>query len=257
MRGLVQSLNRAIDILDALAENAEGLRLMVLSERVGLAASTTHRLLITLEQRHCVHFERQGSLWQIGGRCFTLGSTYWSRFDVAARALPHMRRLRDTTGETVNFAVEDGDELRLLVQLESPKAIAAIARPGGRPPFHASGYGKAILSVKENDAVRRMIGSQVLPRFTPRTIVRASILLEELVAARTRGYSVDDGECSEGIRCVAAPIVDGIGGTFAAISLSGPKARMTDERLRKFGPLLVSVAENLAETSQKPVGSVI
>jgi IclR family transcriptional regulator, acetate operon repressor len=243
--GLVQSLGRAIDILEVLAEDDEGFRLIDLAERVGLSPSTTHRLLTTLEQRSFVQSDRTDNLWHIGVGCFAVGATFLRRRNVVAQALPFMRRLRDEAGETVNLGVEQDGEVVFLTQVESREVMRAITRPGGRSAMHCSGMGKALLAAAGDDALAAILRKRGLRRVTPHTIVRPTALRADLEATRRRRYAVDDEENSVGLRCIASAIFDEHEQPFAAVSLAGPKVRLSDERIQALGPTVASIAAEI------------
>jgi IclR family acetate operon transcriptional repressor len=116
--------------------------------------------------------------------------------------------------------------------------MRALRRPGGTAPLHASGVGKALLAALPDDEAARLVGGGPLARFTPGTIVDAAGLAVEHAAARRRGYAIDDEEFAPGLRCVAAAIHDGAGRPVAALSLSGPSARITDGRIDQLGRLV-------------------
>src|SRR6201987_1896880 len=105
--GGVQSVDRALLIIETLAEDDEGYRLSDLAVRTGLSSSTVHRLLTTLEKRRFVQFDREASMWHIGAQSFAVGSTFLRRRNFVTQALPYLRKLRDQTRETANLAVID------------------------------------------------------------------------------------------------------------------------------------------------------
>src|SRR5437016_13559553 len=96
----VQSVDRALSIIETFAEDDEGYRLSDLAVRTGLSTSTAHRLLSTLEKRRFVQFDRDGSKWHVGAQSFVVGSTFVHRRNFAAQAMPYLRKLRDQTRET-------------------------------------------------------------------------------------------------------------------------------------------------------------
>jgi IclR family acetate operon transcriptional repressor len=126
----VQSLLRAMALLEILSEDDEGYRLVDLAARAGLSTSTTHRLLTTLEQKQFVQFNRDTSLWFVGVRCFSIGSAFARRRNFAALALPLMRRLRDETGETVNLGLLDQGDVVIPDAGGKPRAHARDHAPG-------------------------------------------------------------------------------------------------------------------------------
>src|SRR3979490_2420903 len=115
--GGVQSVDRALSIIETLAEDDEGYRLSDLSVRTGLSTSTVHRLLTTLEKRRFVQFDRDESMWHIGAQSFAVGSTFLRRRNFLTQALPYLRKLRDQTRETANLAVVDNGEMIVLTRV--------------------------------------------------------------------------------------------------------------------------------------------
>jgi IclR family acetate operon transcriptional repressor len=225
----VQSLVRALALLNRVAEApGEGATLTELAQQVGLPASTAHRLLTTLEQERYVRFDHEGRLWSIGVQAFVTGSAFTKSRRLGALARPHMRFLMESSGETVNLAVEDDGEAVYLAQVECRQMMRAFARPGSRAPLHASAVGKAILSTMSDRALSRILHQRGMPRLTPKTITTPAGLRIQLEQVRTAGYALDDEEHAVGLRCIAAPIFDETGETIAAISASGPMARIIE-----------------------------
>jgi IclR family acetate operon transcriptional repressor len=242
-RDTVQSLSRALRLLNVLAAQEGGLSLSELAKAAGLAVSTTHRLLTTLQQDHFVRFEAERGVWTVGVQAFVVGSAFLRSRELTVLARPAMRHLMERSGETVNLAVEDRGEAVYVAQVECRKMMRAIARPGGRALMHCSAVGKALLATMPRDDGERILAVHGLPRETARTICSAAKLRSELVAVRRRGYAVDDEENAIGLRCVAAAIFDEHAQPVAALSLSGPTARIGDEMIEPLG-LAVREAAN-------------
>jgi IclR family acetate operon transcriptional repressor len=240
--GTVQSLLRAIALLEILAEDDEGYRLVDLAARAGLSTSTTHRLLTTLEQKQFVQFSRDDSLWFVGVRCFSIGAAFARRRHFATLARPIMRRLRDETGETVNLGLLDQGDVVFVTQVESRELMRAITRPGGRSPVPSTAMGQALLATMSEQDIGEILRRQGLPRRTPNSIVRHTQLQSALTAARERGYAIDDEENAVGLRCVAAAIYDELRSPYAALSIAGPTVRVTLGRLPELGALAIAAA---------------
>src|SRR6478735_1266503 len=117
--GGVQSVDRALSIIEVLAEDDEGYRLTDLAVRTGLSTSTVHRLLATLEKRRFVQFDRTESKWHVGAQSFAVGATFARRRNFVAQAMPYLRKLRDQTRETANLAVVDDESIIVLTRMES------------------------------------------------------------------------------------------------------------------------------------------
>jgi IclR family acetate operon transcriptional repressor len=243
--GGVQSVDRALLIIETLAEDDEGYRLSDLAVRTGLSTSTVHRLLATLEKRRFVQFDRYESKWHVGAQSFAVGATFARRRNFVAQAMPYLRKLRDQTRETANLAVVDDESIIVLTRMESREIMRSLTKVGGRVAMVASGVGKAVLATYSDEDVNAIIRRQGMPRLTEKSIVRPSELFKELEAIRRQGYAVDDEEARIGLRCVAAVVYSDCSEPLAAISVSGMASRVTRERLPALGRTVREVAAEL------------
>lgn len=243
--GGVQSVDRALTLLEVLGEDEEGYRLTDLAARTGLSVSTVHRLLTTLEQRHFVQFDPTDGMWHVGRRAFSIGATFVRRRNFVAPALPFLRKLRDLTRETANLGVVDDGEVAILAQVESREIMRAITRVGGHVPMVASALGKAVMATYADDDVAAIVQRRGMQRHTPRSVIRMSELKETLKTVRAEGFAVDDEEYVPGLRCVAAVVHDHQGEALAAISVSGLSSRVPVERLPVLGRLVHQTARDL------------
>jgi IclR family transcriptional regulator, acetate operon repressor len=240
--GHSQSLDRGLTLLERLAEAEHGLTLTDLAQQVGLAPATAHRLLGTLEQRGFVRQDDELGRWHIGVRAFVIGNAFLNGRDVVAAARPYMHRLMEQSGETANLAVLDQGRAVFLAQVESHEMMRMIVELGSRTPLHASGVGKALLAAMSDAEVEAVLHRHGLPRITANTLATAADLRRALAESRRRGYAIDDEEHAIGLRCVAATVHDEHAEPLAAISLSGPKARIGDARLPEMGALVSRAA---------------
>ena len=183
--------------------------------------------------------------WAVGPGAFRIGSAFLRRTNIAERARPVMRDLMEATGETANLGVEAGDMVLFVSQVETHESIRAFFPPGTRSPMHASGIGKALLAEFREDRVRR-IAKAGLERCTNRTLTEVEALVAELRATRARGYAIDDEEKNRGMRCVDAPLFDATGQVVAGISISGPVARVTEDRIAGIGRAVRAAADALS-----------
>ena len=233
--GKNQSLTRALNLLARLSETPSGLSLTDLSYQLGMPTATVHRLLSTFEEFDFVEQHAEQGLWFVGLKAFTVGNAFLHRRDFVASARPHMRALVDQCGETVNLGVIDDGEAVFISQVESREVMRMIVRLGSRSPIHASGVGKALLANMSEQGLTYILQQRGLARYTERSIDNPTQLRDELQRIRQLGYALDDEEHAIGLRCVASAIFDENGQALAAISLSGPKARVTDGRLDELG----------------------
>jgi IclR family acetate operon transcriptional repressor len=250
--GSIQALDRGLALLRVVAE-ADGLTLTDLAQRSGLAPSTVHRLLFTLEAHNFVVHDEERGHWQIGVDAFKTGNAFLRNRRLAGMGRETMRLLMEQTGETVNLGIEDDGEVVFISQVESHNTLRAFFRAGSRSLMHASGVGKALLAGFSEARVQQILYAKGLQRFTEKTFVDPTALFSELSASRERGWAVDDEERTLGMRCVAAPIYNELGETIAAVSMSGPAVRITSQRLGEFGPIVMRAADQITSS----IGGVV
>ncbi len=244
-RDTVQSLSRALHLLNVVAASDQGLSLSETARAASLAVSTAHRLLTTLQQDKFVRFDTERSVWVIGVQAFIVGNAFPRARDLIAMARPLMRQLMEKSGETVNLAVEDQGFAVYVAQVECRKLMRAISRPGGRAPMHASGVGKALLAAMPAADVEAIIALRGLAKETDKTIDTLPKLRAELDAIRARGYAIDDEENGVGLRCAAATIYGEHGDAVAALSLSGPAARIGNAAIATMGEAVKDTAQRI------------
>ena len=231
----VQSLARALTLLELISEREQGAALTELAQAASLAPSTAHRLLKSLEQMRYVRQDEDRGVWFVGVKAFTVGNGFARSRDIVAVARPIMRDLMQAVGESVNLAVLDEGEVIYLSQIECHQMMRAHALPGGRAPLNCSGVAKALLAARRWEEAEALLKTCELPKRTDKALVRLEDIRRELARVRDLGYAVDDEEQSLGMRCVAAAIYDENGEAVAAVSMTGPSARITVPKLPAFG----------------------
>ncbi len=240
--GQIQSVTRALSVLNALSDDDYGMTLTEIAQTVHLPPSTVHRLLTTLQQERYVRFDNERSAWQIGVQCFTAGQSFVRSRDLVSMTRPYMRRLMEESGETVNLAVRDGDEMVYLAQVECREMMRAFAKPGARVPIGGSAVGKTLLARMNPSDVASLLSRTGLERRTRKTITSLAKMEKELQRVHKNTFAFDDEEHAVGLRCVAAALYDHHAEPMAAVSISGPAARITDERMTSLGGLVKTIA---------------
>lgn len=240
--GQVRSLTRALSLMRHLAECPHGMTLTQVAEAAGLPPSTTHRLLTTLESERFVRPDQQTGLWRIGVSAFFVGSAFARSRDKLALTRPYLARLMEMSGETANLFVESDGEVVCIGQIESRHAMRAITGVGGRVKLHASAAGKALLAHMDPNRRSALLARHPLTAITDQTITGVETLTRALDEVRNVGYAVDDQEHALGLRCVAAPVFDETGVPVAALSVSGPSARISRERMASLGRAVAQAA---------------
>jgi IclR family transcriptional regulator, KDG regulon repressor len=238
----VQSVNRALRILEILRGFPNGLGVTEISIRLDVAKSTAHRLLSSLMEEGFVQKDQETERYRLGLKLLQLGYEVSKSMDIRRVAAPFMERLVDLTGETVHLAIYDHGEIVYIDKLESKATIRMYSRVGLRAHSHCTGLGKAILSCLPREEMDLVIEKYGLPKFTETTLITRETLMEALDAAKDIGYAFDDEEHEEGVRCAAAPIFNFEKTVIAGISVAGPITRISQERLKTMGLQVKQIA---------------
>lgn len=239
----IQVLDRAMKLLDVLAQHSEPVALKDLAAATGLHTSTTHRILNDLVVGRYVDRVDSG-MYQLGMRLLELGSLVKRRLNVREVALEPMRELHRLTGQTVNLSLQQGDEIVYIERAWSERSGMQVVRAiGGHAPLHLTSTGKLFLSVAEPRQVRAYAVRTGLAGTTRNSITEVERLERELALVRRHGYARDNEELELGVRCIAAGIYDDTGKLQAGLSLSAPTDRLRDEWI----PLLQRAALQISE----------
>ena len=239
---LVQSLTRAFDLLELMADAGGEAGLSELADAAGLPLPTIHRLMRTLVARGYARQE-ESRRYALGPKLIRLGDSAGRLLGVWAH--PYLSELVELTGETANLALREGDNAVYVAQVPSRHAMRMFTELGRRVPLHTSGVGKAILAQLPPGDVDAILARTELVARTPNTITDPAVLREQLDIVRARGYAQDDGEYEIGVSCVAVPLAGT--GALAALSVSGPVSRLTAQTRPAIAPLMQDVAGELTK----------
>jgi IclR family acetate operon transcriptional repressor len=241
----IGAVENALVLLTAIAEQ-DVLGLGEAADLAGVSKSTAYRLLATLEVAGLVE-RLPESGYRAGVEAIRWASRLLAGLDVRTVAMPALKRLRDETGETVNLAILRDSSLVYVEILESPAAFRMADVPGSVVPIHATALGKAVAVHLEPRRLAVVLGPEPYERFTAETPTTWQAFNASLAATRTTGYGVDLEEVSIGVACVGAAVLNR-GGVVGAMSVSAPRARMSDARIEDVGKRIVALA---AEVSQR------
>lgn len=243
--GLVQSVDRALRLVEILAECPGDMGLSELASAACLPQGTTHRILRTLCSR--------GWVRRSGERRYASGTTLMRFSSVSQRALakaaePYLAELVAISGESANLAVLEGDHAVYLAQVPSPHRLRTFAEIGHRIPLHSTGVGKVLLASLPSDRAEALLARTGLPTRTSRTITDIETMRRELVAIRRNLFAVDDGEEDIGVRCIAVSLADAHGRVPAAVSVSGPADRLDELDPSALTSQMHSIVDRLARS---------
>ncbi len=243
---LVQSVDRAMILLERLCRSSDGLSLHELADAAGLPKSTAHRLLKTLMHHNLVRQDAQKGMYTPGLRLFELAYAQINSLSLLTKASPFVTELARQTNETVHLAVLDDYEVVYINKEETLHPIRMHSAIGKRAPAHCTGLGKAMLAFLPDGKLEEAARRKGLARYTPRTISSFPELNEHLSMVRRQGYAIDNAEHEEDILCAAAPVRDHLGEVIAALSLSIPAVRCDLQGIQSFAPLVCHYADQIS-----------
>jgi IclR family transcriptional regulator, KDG regulon repressor len=242
----IEVIARMVRVLEGF-EGKPDVSLNDLARRVPIVKSSIYRILFTLEQLGYVSKSESGK-YSITPRFGRLSGEKQSSVgsELPAIALPFMASLLRHFQETVNLGVLNGDEVLYIRVLESPHAFRLAAHAGIRSPLHSTALGKSLLCHMTAAEVDRLLKGKTLRRWTTRTICDRATFMKELAKVRRQGYSIDNGEDSDGARCFGAAILNSESKAVAAMSISGPASRMDRIPEREIGMKLMRACRDIS-----------
>lgn len=238
---IINSIDRALDILLLLQQEGQEMGVTQMSGRLGMHKSTVYRTLNTLEQKGFVQQNPDNGKYWLGIKLYSLGMSIKEKLVLTKLIYPYAKELAERFREVVHVSVLDtGAEnypKHIIIDKVGRQVLSLTPPIGSSAPCHCSAVGKCLLAFSAPEYLNRFIG-KVLPGFTAKTIVDWDKLLQELACVREKGYAYDDEELEMGLTCVAAPIFGQGQEAIAALSLSGPSSRVSehfDELIAELG----------------------
>lgn len=225
----LQSLDRAVALLELLGESEAPLSLGDVCERMSLHKSTAHRALMVLERTGLIERTAENR-FRLGLKLYELGCRAVEQIDLRARVHPWFRRLCAQVGEAVHLGILQKTSVVYLDKVEpSNRRVWLASRIGSSNPVYCTAMGKAMLAFLPAEQLADILSRIRFVRLTPRTLCTPEALMRSLERVRRRGYAIDDEEVEAGVRCLGAPILNESGVPVAAVSVSGPASRITPQ----------------------------
>lgn len=236
----VQSVWRALDLLEAFPKYGPELGLTAIADALGLSKATAYRLLSTLEARGYVERCPDSRKYRLGARTLELGAYFQSQLDIRRLALPFLRRMAAETNEAAFLCIREDDEALCIERVEAQQQVNIFTlRVGGRQPLHCGGAPRALLAGMHNEQLRAYAKRTGLPSFTPYTISTWDELMRDVENTRRQGYVLSQEDVVEGIAAIGAPVHNHTGKVVAAISLSGLVARYNAENVPQLAQIVL------------------
>lgn len=241
---LVQSVDRAVTILELLARSGES-GITDIAGELGVHKSTASRLVSVLEARGLVEQLGERGKYAIGFGVVRLAGAATSRMDLAQLGRPFCESLAKELGETVNLAIRDDEVAINISQVRGTGSVTAHNWVGQRTPLHATSSGKVLLAYAD-EAEQDQLLAEPLERYTTRTVTEPGKLREDLAVIQRDGHAACFEELEVGLNAAAVPVRAEDGAVIAAMSASGPSYRLSRRRVPELVRTMLTAVEELS-----------
>ncbi len=242
----VQTIDRLIQILDCFTIDQNELGVREVARLTGLSPSVCGRLMISAKNQGLLLQNHESRSYSVGPKSLRWAEVYTTNLDIRNVALPVINELLLKTKETISLYILDGDERLCVERMESAQNVRIVARIGRRLPLYAGSAGKLLLAYLPEKRQSEILSRTNFQPFTIKTITNVEALKEELKTIRKQGYAFSDGEWVEDAAGIAAPIFDMKGDILAALTISGPSFRFTEEKIKFFKNNILQGAEHIS-----------
>lgn len=243
----IQSLDRGLVILEAVAKSHEPVTLDHLAGLLDIDRSSAFRLANTLKRRGFLAYPSRRkeyilgpSIWRLARHC-NWGNT------LVNVAREHLKKLASSVGETVHLAVREGRQALFIDHVTVDHAIAVSGQTGELVPLYCTAHGKALLADMSQRDLATVFNSESLRRYALRTLTSIADLAASCARINSQGFVTDDAEFLEGVRCVAAPIRDADGIIVGSIGISALLTRFPEKRYPLVGKQVRETAWQISE----------
>ena len=238
----IKSVIKSLNILDLFSESRQELSISEINKSLNLGLSTTYRLLSTLKYKSYIEQNPLNLKYKLGyaflNKAFLVSH---NEADIIKKSMPYLENLRDFTKESVSLAVLDGTNIIYIAKADSYEVLRTNIEIGKKLPAYNTALGRVLLAHLLSKKIDRVFN---IDKFS--VDLNVSELRQCLEKVKIEGLAFDDEECTPGIRCMAAPIVDANGEVSTAISISGPTIRFTLEKIDLWKRELVKVAREIS-----------
>jgi IclR family KDG regulon transcriptional repressor len=243
----INTLERAFTLLDCFTAEHPELGVREAARMVNLSSSATGRLLSAMKELGVLRQNPVSRTYALGGRVLAWAGVYMATLDVRDRALPVMDELHRVTRETISLYVLEGDERVCVERMESTENVRIVQRVGRRLPLYAGSAGKVFLAFLPPWRRDEILARVPMEPLTPSTIVDHDSMLDELKRIRQTGYAISFGEWITEASGVAAPVFNQKGEIIAALTISGPTQRFTEEKVMRYASEVTRVANQISQ----------
>jgi IclR family acetate operon transcriptional repressor len=245
----VANIERAMGLIEALVGHPAGKSVGELSTQLSLPKSAVSRILGTLEAAGYVARDQHSGRFRIALKLLALTHRHAESLGVDDVCMPLLRPFADETGELVQLALVDGEEMRYVVKAEGANRIRTVSLIGAKAVLHATAAGKVWLASLSWTQALKLALKDGLAALTPQTVTTVESLSRELDGVRRNGYALNICEHTPEVNSIAVPVKSQRmkGAVMGAVVLTGPEFRLPKERLVEFAPGLRKIAEGIGE----------
>lgn len=242
----VQVIDRTFDIIELLAVEPQGLGVSDVARRLSLNKSTVHRILNAVAERGYLE-KTAGGIYRLSMQFVELTSTKLGSLELTTEARPYLNMLTEKLGQSSHLAILDKSDAVYIDKVELRKNLRLYSQIGKRIPVYCSGLGKSLLLDMEDDVILSLLKSCQMHKLTAKTHTTPEAVLEDIRNARKLGWTVDDEEHDEGIRCIAAPVYDYRGKIIASVSSAAPSTFFEKEKDEEYSKIVSETARQISE----------
>ena len=246
-----KTILRVFDILESIGQEPNGLGLAEISEKISLPKSTVHRIISALQERQYIRESYSNGKYLLGYQVLNLAKSCLDAIDILKNAHPYLEAINKEFNETVILGVLDNNNFRIIYldKIDTSHSLRLVSHIGERAPVHCTALGKAILSKFNEAEIREKFKDYELRKFTENTITDLDILIKNLKEINQMGYTIDREEYKPHVSCIAAPICGFLEQPIAAISVSIPTTRFSEERMEQIICRVVNACNSISKVA--------
>ena len=243
----MKSLEKVIKLIDVMKNQGHGIRISDLSEILDMPNSSVHRMLAVLHKHGYVNKDAETKKYKLGLQFLEVSKNILESLDLRTVANPYLIRLMNDTNETVHLSILERNMIFFIDRVECHQTIRSQPKIGMRVAPHLSSSGKVFLAYLQPNKQKRILSEIEFSAWLPNSIKDIGVLQKELEAIKAQHFAIDDEEGELGQRCVAAPVFDHTGSITAAVSISGPTTRLTNENLvNHYSAFVIATANEIS-----------
>lgn len=248
---LVQSVERALDILDCLAQYPKGCGIIELSKNLNLSKSTIHRIITTLKYKGYVTQNTETDKYQLGLKVLNLSNSIINSMDLINVARPYIHEFANKIDEVIHLCIPDETFSNIIyvdkVSSENTsRNVTMSSSIGKKAPIYCTASGKLLLSQFSDEEIRNILKDTKFVKYAENTITDMDAFLKEINAIRKNSYALDNIEYDTGVICIAVPIYDRTRKIIATTSLSSVTLFNTMDNLLKYKDEFINISKNIS-----------